>query len=110
MRKSRLALLAAIASVAGFVAWLSLSDPGRPPAPPPLAAAPASADPEPTGGSAVPCAVPLTWRIAYIDTRFELTDAQATAAVERAAASWERATGRTLFVHDRRDGMPIQFV
>jgi hypothetical protein len=110
MLNSRLALIAAILSVAGFVAWLSLSDPAVPaPAPAPLAAAPATEDPPPAG-SAEPCVVPLGWRISDIDPRFEVAAAQAQAVVARAASSWERAAGRPLFVHDPANGLPITFI
>src|SRR5688500_4033311 len=101
MLKSQLALSAATLSVAGFVAWLSLSEPARPaPAaavasePPQTDAAPAAPERDEAdlaGGSAAPCAVPLPWRIGDIDARFELTAAQAAAVVERAASSWEQA-------------------
>jgi hypothetical protein len=120
MLKSQLALSAAMLSVGGFVAWLSLTDPARPaPAspvasePPPIETRPAAAERDPAdlaGGSAAPCAVPLGWRIGDIDERFELTPAQAAAAVERAAASWEQAVGRPLFVRDAAQGLPIFFI
>ena len=118
MLKSNLALSAAMLSVAGFVAWLSLTDPTRPaPAaavasepPPRAAAAPEREKPDLAGGSAAPCAVPLAWRIGDIDERFELTEAQAAAVVERAASSWEQAAGRPLFVRDPSHGLPIFFI
>jgi hypothetical protein len=119
MLKSQLALSAATLSVAGFVAWISLSDPARP-APasavasePPRtesAAAPERDEPNLAGGSAAPCAVPLAWRIGDLDERFGLTEAQAAAVVERAASSWEQAAGRPLFVRDPSQGLPIFFI
>lgn len=64
---------------------------------------------ERTFGSAVPCAVPLEWRIADVDPRFELDEAAAETAVRDAADLWERATGRELFPHDPGGGFPVRF-
>jgi Skp family chaperone for outer membrane proteins len=63
-----------------------------------------------SGGSQVPCAVPLAWRLARIDTEFGVSAAQAASAVAQAAAMWEDRTGRTLFRHDPDDGFPIRLV
>ncbi len=68
-----------------------------------------SADPEPQG-SALPCAVPLRWRIDHIDPAFGLTIDGARAAVRSAATHWEDAVGIRLFIHDPDDGFPIIFV
>ncbi|MSR36230.1 MAG: matrixin family metalloprotease [Gemmatimonadetes bacterium] len=115
MLETRLAPAAAALSVIGFVAWLALSRPGGPaPEPPPseVSAAPTAVAPTRASGagSAVPCAAPLGWRIADIDPRFGLSAASATAAVQRAAAAWEQATGRALFVPDSAGALPIRFV
>ncbi|HUP53484.1 MAG TPA: matrixin family metalloprotease [Longimicrobiales bacterium] len=63
-----------------------------------------------SGGSAVPCAVPLAWRLARLDDEFGLGAAEATAALQRAAAVWEERVGHPLFRHDPRDGFPIRLV
>lgn len=61
-------------------------------------------------GSALPCAVPLAWRIDRVDPRFGITDEGARAAVQAAAALWEHAVGARLFVHDATHGFPVIFV
>ncbi|NIP58645.1 MAG: matrixin family metalloprotease [Gemmatimonadetes bacterium] len=60
-------------------------------------------------GSAVPCAVPLRWRIGDVDSRFELDERAAEAAMREAAGLWERATGRELFSHAPGSGFPVRF-
>lgn len=65
---------------------------------------------ERSGGSQVPCAVPLAWRLARADPEFGLSSAEATAALQQAATMWEERTGRTLFRHDPEDGFPIRLV
>lgn len=65
---------------------------------------------ERTGGSQVPCDVPLAWRIARVDPEFRLSEAQVERAVEAATRLWEDGTGRPLFRHDARDGFPIRLV
>ena len=65
---------------------------------------------EPEVGSAVPCAVPLTWRIARVDDGFGLSTAEARAALQKAANLWEEALGRRLFPNDPIGGFPIRFV
>jgi len=62
------------------------------------------------GGSGVPCAVPLAWRLARADPEFRVSEAQATAALRQAAAMWEEGTGRALFRHDPEGGFPIRLI
>ena len=62
-----------------------------------------------TVGSGEPCAAPLAWRIARVDPRFGIGAAEAGAAVDAAAALWEAAAGRRLFVQDSSGGFPIRF-
>lgn len=109
--KIRLAPSVAILSVLGFASWLALSQPVVP-EPEQMFAAPddQAALQEQTRGSAVPCEVPLHWRIARVDDQFGLTQAEASEAVRRAAALWEEAVGRTLFTNDAASGFPIRFV
>jgi hypothetical protein len=121
--------MGAFLSILALVGWLSLSPrkASVQEAPPPTAdLGPVEReDPDPerkereeqgregqveTGGSAVPCAVPLAWRIDRIDGRFGLTAAQARVAVQRAAALWEGAMDRLLFSEDRSGGFAIRFV
>ncbi|MBI4519568.1 MAG: matrixin family metalloprotease [Gemmatimonadetes bacterium] len=109
--KIRLAPSVAILSVLGFATWLALNQPVVPESeqmfasPDELAALQ-----EQTRGSAVPCEVPLHWRIARVDDPFGLTQAEASEAVRRAAALWEEAVGRTLFTNNATSGFPIRFV
>ena len=108
--KSRFALSGAILSMLGLLAWLFLSNPGGSDrGVPPAASSPSPVEQEKAGGSAVPCATPLPWRIATIDDRFALSPAQARAAVQQAAELWERAVGRRLFSDDPAAGFPIRF-
>lgn len=60
-------------------------------------------------GSVVPCAVPLRWRLAGVDPRFEIDPSEAREAVLEAARLWEDAMGRRLFRHDPSGGFPVTF-
>lgn len=46
----------------------------------------------------LPCPVPITYTIGVLDERFDLSTAEAEAAVARAVEVWEEATGADLFV------------
>jgi hypothetical protein len=70
----------------------------------------ASVPQERAGGSEVPCAVPLAWRIARVDPEFSVTADQAAVVVRAAAELWEEGTGRPLFIHDPETGFPIRLV
>lgn len=61
------------------------------------------------GGSQVPCAVPLEWRLARVDGAFGVSEGEVVAALEEAAALWEGAVGRDLFRHSP-GGFPIRLV
>lgn len=60
-------------------------------------------------GSDVPCAVPMTWSIARVDSRFDLSSDVALQAVRDAATLWERSVGADLFEIAARGGSPIFF-
>lgn len=122
---SRLAPLLAAASVLGLLVWLMATrhlpvDGGTPPPEAGPAAPrelPLLLPVGPAGGSAVPCAVPMRWRIAAVDPRLSLTPSEARAATAEAIALWERATGRSLFLldslevsSDASEAYPIRFV
>ena len=62
------------------------------------------------GGSAVPCATPLAWRVARVDGGFGVSEVQVRRAIERAVRLWEDAHGSRLFVRDDVDGFPIRLV
>ena len=62
------------------------------------------------GGSRVPCAVPLSWRIARVDDAFGLSEEEARTRVREAERFWEGEVGRELFRHDPDDGFPVRFV
>jgi hypothetical protein len=74
------------------------------------AAAQVSALDEGSEGSALPCAVPLAWRVARVDGEFGVTMASAQDALRRAIGEWEREIGRTLFAIDEAAGSPIRLV
>jgi hypothetical protein len=62
------------------------------------------------GGSRVPCAVPLRWRVARVDAGFGISDEEAARAMREAASLWERAAGRNLFEEDPDEGFPVRLV
>tara|TARA_B100001123_G_scaffold127735_3_gene148560 strand:- start:5418 stop:6434 length:1017 start_codon:yes stop_codon:yes gene_type:complete len=110
--KSLLAPTGAILSIVALIAWLFLSEPpgGSDRGAQSIDAYLTDLEQERAGGSAVPCAVPLTWRIATVDDRFGITAEQASVAVQRAAELWELAIGLDLFSNDATAGLPISFV
>lgn len=63
---------------------------------------------ERSGGSSVPCAVPLRWRLESIDSRFGLSRAEAVVALRDAFRLWQTELGETLFAVDEA-GHPISF-
>ncbi|HSH74673.1 MAG TPA: hypothetical protein VLA09_03125, partial [Longimicrobiales bacterium] len=63
-----------------------------------------------SGGSEVPCAVPLTWRLARVDEEFGLSPERATAILREAAGMWGSSDGRPLFTHEPSGGFPIRLV
>jgi len=63
-----------------------------------------------SGGSEVPCDVPLAWRVARVDPEFRLSEREVESAVEEAARIWESGLSQQLFRLDRRDGLPIRLV
>jgi len=62
-----------------------------------------------SGGSSVPCALPLRWRLADIDPRFGLSADAAEVALRAAFRLWESAADATLFEVDEA-GHPVSFV
>ena len=107
---SRLAPIGATISIVGLLGWLLLSKPGG--VEPAGVSAESSLSPlqqQAAGGSAVPCAVPMGWRIETIDDRFQISAADARAAVQAGAKLWEDAVGRALFAEDP-NGFPVRFV
>ena len=109
--KISLPWLAAILTVCGFMFWLPST---RPEPAADTLPAPLPAEPDwialPAEGSSMPCQVPLPWRIARLDEEFGLDVPTVATVVSEAAALWETAVGRPLFVHDPQAGMPIRFV
>jgi len=104
----RLPTIVASLSVAGSLGWMASRLPSQTPARA-SAEAPSGLQ-ERYGGSEVPCAVPLAWRIVRVDREFGLTTSAATEIVEEAAKAWDAAVDRSLFVHDPEDGFPIRLV
>jgi len=64
---------------------------------------------EDTGGSVLPCDVPMGWRVDRVDAELGMDVAQVTQAVRVAAGLWEEAFGARLFEEDA-EGMPIRLV
>jgi len=108
--------LAAILTVCAFMFWLSATrpEPVGDTLPAPLPAEPDQVQPDqvelPTEGSSMPCQLPLRWRIARLDEEFGLDALTVATVVSEAAALWETAVGRSLFVHDPETGMPVRLV
>ena len=104
-------LLVAVLSVLGLILWLSL---GRGPEPAPVGpAAPVeetSGLQERMGGSALPCAVPLAWRIARVDREFALGTEEVAGALAESMTLWEDAVGRRLFSSDSAGGHPVRLI
>jgi hypothetical protein len=100
----RLPTLLSALSIAGFFGWTAAMSPPR------GQAEPAVILQERALGSEVPCAVPLSWRIARIDPEFDLSLTRAETVVREAAALWESGVGRPLFTHDPENGFPIRLV
>ena len=117
--KNRFALFGAILSVLAFLAWVSSGAPSDPSvfavegplatsvSPPPEAVPVLQ---EQTGGSAVPCAVPLSWSIVRVDESFGLSHEEATTAFRQAATLWEEAVGRGLFSNESDGALAVRFV
>jgi hypothetical protein len=63
-----------------------------------------------TAGSAIPCAVPLAWRIARVDPGFGLSVAEASAAFDQAATLWEEAVGADLFSNEAEGELSVRLV
>lgn len=61
-------------------------------------------------GSAVPCDVPVRWRVGDVDDGFGRPRDAVAAAAQVAVRRWEEAAGRDLFQYDSDDGMPIHLV
>ena len=103
--------LAAILTVSAFMFWLSST---RPEPAADTLAAPVPTEPDwvalPTEGSSMPCQIPLPWRIARLDEEFGLDAPTVATVLSEAAALWESAVGRPLFVHDPEAGMPVRLV
>lgn len=109
----------AIFSVLAFLALLSYAARGDPGAleieGPSASSVPAPSNDVPvlqeqTGGSTVPCAVPLAWRIARVDESFGMSHDEARVALEKAATLWEEAVGLGLFSNETDGDLPVRFV
>ncbi len=103
-------------SVLGVLVWLGLSSGGGSASLP----APSAAEPHPASLPSVPdgpdghaldaCRTPMPWRIAAVDPRFGLQEAELHLVIQAAVGLWEDAVGRPLFVHDPEEGFPIRFL
>ena len=117
--KKRFAPFGAILSILGFLAWIFNGAQTDPSAPEAEGAQPASASAasndepffrERTSGSAIPCAVPLGWRIARVDEPFGLSYEEARAALNQAAMLWEEALGADLFSNESDGELSVRLV
>ena len=109
--RMRFAIGAGVPALLGLAAWTARGEPSRLD----LGLSLAGVDQvqvlsDRTDGSAVPCAVPLIWRIARVDDEFGLGTAAARKSIVEAAGLWEGAVGRSLFLNDSTEGFPIRFV
>lgn len=64
---------------------------------------------EDTGGSVLPCDVPLGWRVDRVDAELGLVGAEVARAVRVAAGLWEEAFSAPLFEEDE-GGIPIRLI
>ena len=55
------------------------------------------------------CQTPIAWRLGTIAPDFNLSEAQALAAIRAAAGQWNDIAMRQLFVQDTKNGFPIDF-
>lgn len=107
--KNGFVLTGTVASVVGAIAWLM-------PARSDVAGAvqvlssDASVEQSREGGSQVPCAVPLRWRVTRVDRPFGVDEEDATARILEGASLWNDVVGTPLFLHDPQDGFPIRLV
>ena len=58
----------------------------------------------------IPCETPISYNLAYMDEKFDLTEAQAKPLIRRAAKLWNDALGKEVFVEAEDPEMPIYFV
>jgi len=110
----RMPTVVASLAIVGLIAWMASNVPASTALPP---AAPDAPEPETTGaaqsrsgGSEVPCAVPLAWRVARVDPEFRLSERDAEQALQDAAGIWESGVARQLFRLDRENGFPVRLV
>ena len=117
--KNRFARLGAILSVLGFLAWIfygartDSSAVGAEGSQPASASASSYDEPffrERMGGAAVPCTVPLGWRIARVDETFGVSRTEARAAFTKAALLWEEAVGTGLFSNEQDGELSVRLV
>ena len=109
----------AILSVLGFLAWIFYgaqtdSSAVRAEGSQPASVSTSSNDEpflwEKIGGSAIPCAVPLGWRIARVDETFGVSRTVARAALTRATTLWEEAVGTALFTNEQDGELSVRLV
>jgi hypothetical protein len=117
--KNRFAPFGAILSILGFLAWIFYSAQTDPSAAEAEGVQPvsvsASSNDEPffrerTSGSAIPCAVPVGWRIARVDESFGLSHEEARTALNQAATLWEEAVGADLFSNESDGELSVRLV
>jgi hypothetical protein len=98
-------------SALGFLVWFGYRDPEQSAAATDFEGGDESLTvDESSGGSAMPCAVPLAWRVVRVDGDFGLGTSEANEALRDAIAEWEQAVGRPLFTLDTDAGSPVRLV
>ncbi|MDH3205852.1 MAG: M10 family metallopeptidase domain-containing protein [Gemmatimonadota bacterium] len=101
---TRFSTVVAALSIAGLLGWMASHSPN------PAEVLAADETQERSGGSEVPCAVPLSWHIARVDPEFDITLAEATHIVTEGANLWESGADRPLFTLDPDAGFPVRLV
>lgn len=59
---------------------------------------------------AVPCKIPLEYRVGSLDSRFDLTQEELRSALKEAEGLWEDAAGEDLFVYAEDGRLPVNLV
>ncbi|MEX2467687.1 MAG: matrixin family metalloprotease [Gemmatimonadota bacterium] len=97
-------------AVLGFMAWLMVSGRGSSPVEEPVGITGTSPAAQPRTLTPSGCDELVWWRVAAVDSRFDVGPATVHDAAVEAAALWEEAISRTLFATDGTHGVPIRLV
>lgn len=56
------------------------------------------------------CQIPIRWRLATLDEKFNLSSPQALESIRAAAQAWNQQLGVNVFIEDAENGFPINFI